>query len=292
MEWILTEAYSRVQRSAGSAYDGKWTLNDLLNAITDIDQEQMLKGADYSQSVHGLRWRIERQLKRSPNFDDNEHLDLNTLFQPGQCTVLQLNEIDQRDQQVIVATLLRRLLRARMDTDKGKIGPSDERYIPYPVFVLLEEAHHFAPASGDVISTTILKQVLSEGRKFGLGVGLISQRPGKLDGDVLSQCMTHFIMRIVNPIDQASVAGAVESVGRDLLDELPALSKGQVIIAGSSLNTPLICQTRTRHTRHGGTSIDAAGKWDEYFRDRDGRERDMTVVEFQSRKDRIFRSDE
>lgn len=292
MEWILTEAYKRVQQKDGSAFDGQWTLNDLINAVKDVEQESVLQGADYSSSVHGLIWRLERQLKNSPNFDDYEHLDLNKLFQPGQCTVLQLNEIDQRDQQVIVATLLRRLLRARMDTDKGKIGDGDERYMPYPVFVLLEEAHHFAPQSADVISTGILKQVLSEGRKFGVGVGLISQRPGKLDQDVLSQCMTHFIMRIVNPVDQASIAGAVESVGRDLLDELPALSKGQVVVAGSSLNTPVICQTRARLTRHGGTSIAAAEEWDKYFAARDARRRDTSVVEFRSSKSRVFRTEE
>ena len=71
-----------------------------------------------------------------------------------------------------------------------------------------------------------MKTILSEGRKFGVAVGLISQRPGKLDADVLSQCMTQFILRIVNPVDQARVAESVESVGRDLLQELPALSKG------------------------------------------------------------------
>ncbi|MGI8826633.1 MAG: ATP-binding protein [Chloroflexota bacterium] len=289
MEWILTEAYTRVQRGSGSAYDGAWTANDLLNAIREIEAEQQANGVDYSSSVQGLMWRIKRQLVSSPNFDDTEHLDLNELFRPGQCTVLQLNEIDQRDQQVIVATLLRRLLRARMDTVKGKTSPEDERYVPYPAFVLLEEAHHFAPASADVISTTILKQVLSEGRKFGVGVGLISQRPGKLDQDVLSQCMTHFIMRIVNPIDQASVAGAVESVGRDLLDELPALSKGQVVIAGSSLNTPVICQTRPRLTRHGGTSADSVREWEQYFRDREKRERDAGVIEISTRRSQIFR---
>jgi len=205
--------------------------------------------------------------------------------------VLQLNEIDQRDQLVIIATLLRRVLKARMDTEKGKTNESDESFLPFPVFVLLEEAHHFAPASADVVSTNILKQTLSEGRKFGLGVGLISQRPGKLDQDVLSQCMTHFIMRIVNPVDQASIAGAVESVGRDLLDELPALSKGQVVIAGSSLNTPVICQTRTRDTRHGGTSIDAAEEWDKFFRSSERRERDVGVIQFQTTKTRIFRTE-
>jgi DNA helicase HerA-like ATPase len=308
MEWILTEAFTRMRRlqrgtfrgsdavrgpteTSGSPYDGEWTIDDLLNAVREIELEYTQKNVDYSSSVQGLFWRLDRRFRKSPTFDDYEHLDLNQLFQPGQCTVLQLNEIDQRDQQVIVATLLRRLLEARMGTDKGTIAPGDERYVPYPAFVLLEEAHHFAPASADVISTSILKQVLSEGRKFGVGVGLISQRPGKLDQDVLSQCMTHFIMRIVNPVDQASVAGAVESVGRDLLDELPALSKGQVVIAGSSLNTPVICQTRSRHTRHGGTSIAAAEEWDKYFRRGEERERDTKVVDFQTSKSRLYREE-
>jgi DNA helicase HerA-like ATPase len=98
-------------------------------------------------------------------------------------------------------------------------------------------------------------------------------------------------MRIVNPVDQSSIASAVESVGRDLLDELPALSKGQVVIAGSSLNTPVICQTRTRLTRHGGTSIDAADEWDKFFQDRDGRERDSAVVDIRTRRNQIFRSE-
>ncbi len=291
MEWILTEAYARVLRK-GSGYDGQWTIQDLINAAADVGQDQLASsGVDYSSSVQGLIWRLDRRFQKTPTFDDNEHLDLNTLFQPGQCTVLQLNEIDQRDQQVIIATLLRRLLKARMDTDKGKNREGDESYLPYPAFVLLEEAHHFAPASADVVSTHILKQVLSEGRKFGIGIGLISQRPGKLDQDVLSQCMTHFIMRIVNPVDQASIAGAVESVGRELLDELPALSKGQVVIAGSSLNTPVICQTRTRHTRHGGTSIAAADEWEKHFRDRAGRKTDLGVIDSGIRRGQIYRTE-
>lgn len=292
MEWLLSEAYARVQRDEGSAFDGKWTVNDLLNAVTDLGNEHLAQGADYTTSIHGLRWRIERRFKRSPTFDDTRHLDLDQLFQPGQCTVLQLNEIDQRDQQVIVATLLRRLLRARMDTVKGVTGDAEERHLPYPVFCLLEEAHRFAPASADVVSTAVLKEVLSEGRKFGLGIGLISQRPGKLDQDVLSQCMTHFIMRIVNPVDQASIAGAVESVGRDLLDELPALSKGQVVIAGSSLNTPVVCRTRTRYTKHGGTSVAAADEWERYFATRGARGRDASVIESGRRRDQIFRTRE
>jgi DNA helicase HerA-like ATPase len=207
---------------------------------------------------------VEQRFEHSFTFDDTQHLDLPEIFKPGQCTVLQLNEIDERDHQVVVATLLRRLNQARMDTERGKVH-SGESYLPYPVFVLLEEAHHFAPSGTDVVSTTILKQVLAEGRKFGIGVGLISQRPGKLDADVLSQCQTQCIMRIVNEIDQKSVAAAIEGVGRDLLNNLPALSKGQVIVAGAAVNTPVICRVRQRYTQHGGESKDAPAMWQQYL---------------------------
>ena len=179
--------------------------------------------------------------------------------------MLQLNEIPEREQQIIVATLLRRLNQARMDTVRHRTSSGSDDYVPYPAFVLIEEAHNFAPANADVATTGILKQILSEGRKFGVAVGLISQRPGKLDSDVLSQCMTQCIMRIVNPIDQARVAESVESVGRDLLAELPALSKGQVIVAGASVNTPVLVQVRERLTRHGAEDPDAPAQWQAYY---------------------------
>jgi DNA helicase HerA-like ATPase len=118
----------------------------------------------------------------------------------------------------------------------------------------------------------VLKTILSEGRKFGVSIGLISQRPGKLDSDVLSQCMTQCIMRITNPIDQNRIAESVESVGRDLLRELPSLSKGQVIVAGASVNTPVMLRVRTRLTTHGGESINAPAEWLQWFES--GRDRE------------------
>ncbi|HZU67586.1 MAG TPA: ATP-binding protein [Ktedonobacteraceae bacterium] len=263
-QYLLSRALRKVKDDRKGA---QWGANDLKNAIKAVSKQkgdEDSEGADDSSTVHALTWRIEQRFVNSFTFDDTQHLDLQEIFKPGQCTVLQLNEIDERDQQVIVATLLRRLYKARMDTERGKVH-AGESYLPYPVFVLLEEAHHFAPGGTEVVSTSILKQVLAEGRKFGIGVGLISQRPGKLDADVLSQCQTQCIMRIVNEIDQKSVAAAIEGVGRDLLDNLPALSKGQVIIAGAAVNTPVICRVGQRITKHGGESKDAPDMWQQYF---------------------------
>jgi uncharacterized protein len=257
----LGQAYEQVRKAKKGQ---PWTAKDLKDAVIAVGQNKNEESSDDSgnSTVAALSWKIDERLERNNFvFDPFQHLELREILQPGQCTVLQLDEVDERDQQVIVATLLRRAYNARMETERHKVQPGDEKYLPYPVFILIEEAHHFAPHDGEAVSTGILKQVLAEGRKFGMGIGLISQRPGKLDADVLSQCLTQCIMRIVNEVDQKSVATAVEGVGRDLLDNLPALSKGQAIVAGSAINTPVICRVRKRVTPHGGESKDAPAEW-------------------------------
>jgi DNA helicase HerA-like ATPase len=267
MHYQLGRTYNATRHK----YGDKWTLGQFMvmlraggdeTPVTDPDADLEL---EEDVTIGALVWRVNSVFGHSRIFHDFEHMPLGELFRPGQCSVLQLNEIDQREQQVIVATLLRRLNQARMDTEKGQAAERDENYLPYPTFILIEEAHNYAPANADVVTTQILKTILSEGRKFGVSVGLISQRPGRLDSDVLSQCMTQCIMRIVNPIDQARVAESVESVGRDLLKELPALSKGQVIVAGSAVNTPVLCRVRQRITPHGAEDPDAPARWQAYF---------------------------
>lgn len=295
MHYLLGQAYRRVRREHGD----KWTRAHLRIAIRqgirDRDAPPPEEGeVDEDSTVGALIWRVNSILD-SRIFDDFSNLPLEELFCPGQCTILQLDEIPEREQQIVVATLLRRLNQARVDTVGGRAQPGDEHYLPYPAFVMIEEAHRFAPANAEIITTNILKQILSEGRKFGVAVGLISQRPGKLDSDVLSQCMTQCIMRIVNPIDQARIAESVESVGRDLLMELPGLTKGQVIIAGTSVNTPVLAQVRLRLTRHGAEDPNAPREWQAYFREENivQRERDNALPlgeQRTGRRGRLFRT--
>src|SRR3954468_14912555 len=240
-----------------------WGYHDLRDEVKAQKYEGSDRGdSGNASSIEGLLWRLDSRFDK-PNsiFSDHEHITLAEMFKPGRCTVLQLSDIEQNEQQVVVATLLRRVNKARMATVRGEAEQSGDSFLPYPVFTLLEEAHRFAPAGQTVVSTNILKQILSEGRKFGVGIGLITQRPGKLDQDVLSQCMTQIIMRIVNPIDQDTVAKSIEGAGRQLLDELPALTKGQAIISGVGVNTPVMCRIRPRITQHGGETFDAPNEW-------------------------------
>ena len=260
---ILNKAYGLVRKHRGGDY--RWNVNDLIAAVYEADTQVDDEGNEKAgSSAPALEWKLER-LARSPYFHPFQHLAPQDLFAPGQVTVLQMNEITQEEQQVICAAVLRQANNARMDSLKERITPDDENYLPYPVFILLEEAHRFAPAHEPSRCKAVIRTILSEGRKFGLGVGLITQRPGKLDSDVLSQCMSQFIMRIVNPVDQESLKYGVEAAGRDLLKELPALTKGQIIISGACVNTPVLCKVRTRLTRHGGETIDAPAMWQSYF---------------------------
>ncbi|MGQ9553831.1 MAG: ATP-binding protein [Anaerolineae bacterium] len=274
MSYALGMAYRNVNRKTG----GNWTLADLEVAIREWSEKARGAPEDDGGSAadidstapmtaSGLIWRLESVLGRSESriFDNYADMSLQELFQPGQCTVLQLNQVPEREQQVVVATILRRLYKARLATTTQQAGPGDPLYLPYPAFVMLEEAHNFAPTEADLVTSEQLKRILSEGRKFGVGVCLISQRPGRLDPDVLSQCMTQILMRISNEVDQARVAQSVETVGRSLMDELPGLSKGQAIVAGMAINTPVLVRVRKRLTRHLAQDPDAPARWREHF---------------------------
>ena len=164
--------------------------------------------------------------------------------------------MDLRDQQMLVSVLFRKINQERVAHEKGR-----DSELEFPVFGLLEEGHRFAPADGDARSLPVLSTILSEGRKFGVGIGIISQRPSKIDDDVLSQCKTQIIMQIQNPLDQDAVKKGVEDVGEDLLSELPGLTPGQAIIAGDSVNTPFLTRIRERHTEHEAESLEATKMW-------------------------------
>lgn len=286
MRHILSQAFRALvsARKKGARLYGYYDLRDAVLAQRHDGEGN--DGSGNSSSVEGLLWRLDSRFDRPGGiFHDADHIPLNELFRPGRCTVLEMSDIEQAEQQVIVATLLRRANKARVMTVRGE-AKGVEDVLDYPVFTLVEEAHRFAPAGASVVSTNILKQILSEGRKFGVGIGLITQRPGKLDQDVLSQCMTQVIMRIVNPIDQQTVAHTVEGAGRAMLAELPALTKGQAVISGVGVNTPVMCRIRSRLTKHGGETFDAPAEWAKWHSPEaaSGREEESAVYMKESSK--------
>jgi DNA helicase HerA-like ATPase len=85
----------------------------------------------------------------------------------------------------------------------------------------------------------MLSRIAKEGRKFGIALGLISQRPSDLAEGVLSQCGTIIAMRLNNELDQAFVKAAMPEGARGFLDSMPALRNRECIICGEGVSIPI-----------------------------------------------------
>lgn len=269
MRHYLERAYRAAKREGKGEFT-KAELLDAVKSLTDDDGNLLMEDKTHSKSIEGLLWRYRRYVTSNDFFQDHKRLRVDELFAPRQLTVLDMSGVSDRDQQLVASVLLRKTFEARKATDRGRVNEGDELHLPFPVFVVLEEGHRFAPAHGSAKSKPVLKTILSEGRKFGIGVALVSQRPSKLDPDSLSQCMTQVTMRVTNPADQQQIRQSVESVSEDIVNSLPALSTGEAIVSGAALNTPVTTEIRKRYTRHGGeTETDPAKRWRAALRDRE-----------------------
>ena len=111
-----------------------------------------------------------------------------------------------------------------------------------PLLVVMEEAHRYvSPDSGNV-AADIVKRIAKEGRKYGVGAMLVSQRPSEIDETVLSQCGTLIALRLSNPADRSRVKGALPDNLSGLMDLLPVLRTGETIISGEAARLPVRCR--------------------------------------------------
>ena len=111
-----------------------------------------------------------------------------------------------------------------------------------PLLLVCEEAHRYVPkdeSSGGQAVRKILERIAKEGRKYGVSLGLITQRPSDLAEGVLSQCGTILSMRLNNDRDQACVRAAMPEGARGFLDAIPALRNRECIVCGEGVAIPI-----------------------------------------------------
>ena len=111
-----------------------------------------------------------------------------------------------------------------------------------PILLVCEEAHRYVPSEKNADGSSvgkILSRIAKEGRKYGISLGLITQRPSDLAEGVLSQCGTILSMRLNNERDQAFVRAAMPEGARGFLDAIPALRNRECIAVGEGVATPV-----------------------------------------------------
>src|SRR2546426_383173 len=124
-----------------------------------------------------------------------------------------------------------------------------------PMILVVEESHNFCPQVGQAASSKVFRTLASEGRKFGLGLVVITQRAAKVDKNVLSQCNTQIILKVTNPNDLKAIIASVEGLTTAMAEEISRLPIGVAIMTGGGLQMPLMVEVRPRETRHGGESV-------------------------------------
>ena len=149
-------------------------------------------------------------------------------------TVLDLSGVPSSIQAEIVGTLLRvvydALFWARNLPEGGR-----ER----PLLIVLEEAHAYLGGNDEGSAAAGVRRIAKEGRKYGIGIMLVSQRPSEIDATVLSQCGTIFAMRLANREDRGKVEGAASDSLEGLFGVLPVLRTGEALIVGEAVNIPI-----------------------------------------------------
>jgi len=137
---------------------------------------------------------------------------------------------------VAIGAVLTLILDAAVASESGSgIGQSR------PVLIVLEEAHRYLGKSTQAsagLAKNAAESIAREGRKYGIGLMIVTQRPSELSETVLSQCGTIISMRLTNPTDQATVRAALPDVVGNLSESLPALRTGEALVTGEAIALP------------------------------------------------------
>lgn len=220
-----------------------YTLSDLTSAISN--EMGLLNKASDTAPYMRLKGKID-ELKSDPRYQfmfsgmliaDTMGAFISKIFRlPAKgkpISIIDVSGVPSDIVSVVVAVL------SRLIFDYAIWSRSE---VQRPVLLVCEEAHRYVPAdktsSGQAVRK-ILERIAKEGRKYGVSLGLITQRPSDLAEGVLSQCGTIIAMRLNNDRDQAFVKSAMPEGSRGFLDVIPALRNRECIVCGEGVSIPI-----------------------------------------------------
>ena len=108
-----------------------------------------------------------------------------------------------------------------------------------PLLIVMEEAHNYLGTNSSNRASSIVRRIVKEGRKYGIGAMIVSQRPSEIDPTILSQCGTTISLRLTNSNDKGIVASTVSDNLTGLVNMLPILKTGESIIVGEAVRMPM-----------------------------------------------------
>ena len=166
-------------------------------------------------------------------------------------TILDLSGIPSSVLERLVGSILKIVYEALFwSREKSEGG------ISRPLLVVMEEAHRYLSDRLKGTASEVVQRIVKEGRKYGVGAMVVSQRPSEVNETILSQCGTFFALRLSNPSDRARVQGTLPDGLVGLLDVLPILRTGEAIVTGEAAKLPMRCRVTLPAKEHRPRSED------------------------------------
>jgi len=228
-----------------------------------VDSEDK-KIKEIRSSAYRVQDIIEESQRRFEDILDPDMGDPISFIKEGRANILNISELSEKQANVALAFYLQQLLKDRKDASIAKHGRSKrQRNYKFnsPIFVIIEEAHVFIPKDHDTSAKYWAAKIAREGRKFGLGLGIVSQRPRSVDLNVLSQMGSFAIMKIIQEDDQRQIASATESTSRELIAQLTSLNVGDAVLVGQWTNLPSMVHVEEVKEKVMGSDQSAVDAW-------------------------------
>ncbi len=207
-----------------------------------------------NQNAPGIRRQLESMRSRlldrrydfllhpgpwEPGLDGAVSKDLDALLESWlghdrTITVLDLSGVPSEVLERLVGTLLR-IVYESLSWSRDKSEGGKER----PLLIVMEEAHAYLVRERENSASVLARKIVKEGRKYGIGAMIVSQRPSEVDETILSQCGTFVALRMSNATDRNQVIGTVPDSLSGLMDMLPLLRTGEAIITGEATRLPM-----------------------------------------------------
>ena len=191
-----------------------------------------------------------------PNKDGVVSEDLDTLLHgwlggENPITILDLSSVPSAVLEILIGSILKIIYYSLY---WGREQP--EGGVSRPLLIVMEEAHRYLASEKSGLALDMVKTIAKEGRKYGVGAMVISQRPSEVDETILSQCGTYFTLRLSNPTDRQRVGGTLPDNLTSLVELLPVLRTGEAVVMGEATKLPMRCRITLPRSTHRPKSTD------------------------------------
>ena len=269
----LESLLDRLEEEKGKNWQNFISTNEFLTRL-----KEELEDLGNSEETEGKKRKIKGKIREDSLYEvlnklEDLELELGHIVKlgvppiieeilPGNVNVIDFSELDEDVADSIAANILRWSLEER----KKAVRHGKTR-LPYPILIVIEEAHILAGEKRNTESKYYIARIAREGRKFGLGLTIVTQRPKGLDREILSQMNNMIILKLVEPEDQKHVQRASEALSQELMDYLPGLNPGEGIIIGNMTRIPLLVKIDKAEEKIEGNDIDVVRQWESVLKE-------------------------